>query len=120
MVTQNYNTTSARDIEQALKQIRSSQNNIGKTSSWYETRLQQLETEQNRLYQYIKDCQTYLDYQRSHNKKLKAKLHRLQEIYEEDSEKKLWFCIPRTWIKKALMLSIGLLSIGILLALLGL
>ncbi len=121
MVTQDYyNTASARDIEQALKQIRSSKNSIGKTSGWYIRRIQQLEAEKNSLNRYIKDCQSYLDYQHNNNRELFTQLSQLKEVYEEGDEKKLWFYVPRTWINKAFALGTVLLGIGVLLSLFGL
>ncbi len=127
MATKNATARSQRTFENQLNQAiqidnqslfrhvpRSGEQDVSKTLSWYQSRIQQLEQDKNKLNQHIEECYDYIEHQSDKARRMKAKLRQLHKKSEGVLDTQEWVSIPRSFVHKAMILGLALYAFGLL------
>lgn len=127
MTSKNATARSQRTFENQLKQALPFENQglfrhvqhsggqeVSKTLSWYQNRIQQLEKDKQKLNQHIEECYDYIEHQSDNTRRLKAKLRQLHKKSEGVLDNREWVSIPRTFVHKAIIFGLSLYAFGLL------
>lgn len=124
MITKNAAARSQRTLKSQFIQIDNhslygsaqyqSGQEISKTLSWYESRIEQLERDQQKLNQHIEECYDYIEHQNEKAHRLKAKLRKMHKKSEGVLDSQEWVSIPRPLVHKAIVLGLALYAFGLL------
>jgi uncharacterized protein (UPF0335 family) len=87
---------------------------ISKTLSWYQSRIEQLEKDQQQLNQHIEECYDYIEHQSEKARRLKAKLRKMHKRSEGVLDTQEWVSIPRSLVHKAIVFGLALYAFGLM------